>query len=163
MRTLLIALIMAPAMASAQKVALIDEQMKLPMLFTDSVSVQQVKARYFAVDVAGIDTFYANLSALDRMLEKEQRAKFESFEFHSGRTAMIIKRHPMAFGDRYDIMIVSNFNGITSEVMLSEAKESNSALQHRIRRMQEYMKKNKDVFRSANDIQPRMYNVVVFH
>ena len=70
----------------AQKVALLSSDFKQPIIYTDSVTVEQISSGYFAVSTNNFDTLYANLKYLKEILEVRQRAKMQSFELRAGTT-----------------------------------------------------------------------------
>ena len=90
---------------SAQKYALIDQNAKLPIIYTDSVSAHQVAQGYFPVEKANIDTFLANLNYIQNLLKDDRkRAKFQSFELRNGATIITVMRVPYAYGDQYKVV-----------------------------------------------------------
>ena len=93
--------------ASSQKYALIDINTKLPILYTDSVSVEQVSRGYFPIEKSSIDTFLANLNYIYGLIKQGTRAKMESFDLISGITKLTVKRVPYAYGDRYEVVAES--------------------------------------------------------
>lgn len=95
----------------SQNFALIDGNVKMPILYTDSVSVEQVKMGYFPVEKNKIDTFLANMQFLVKLLtesKKGTRTKMESFQLRNGTTQIDISRVPFAYGDRYNITAKTN-------------------------------------------------------
>ncbi len=53
-----------------QKVALLDKKLKQPIIFTDSVTVEQINRGYIPVEVKDLDTFYANITYVDTCYQK---------------------------------------------------------------------------------------------
>ena len=80
MKIILIILLILPIVSIGQKYALIDRSLKIPILYTDSVTVEQVKDGFIPVENKSIDTFIANIVYLKEMLEVRQRSKMKSFE-----------------------------------------------------------------------------------
>jgi len=62
-------------LANAQKYALLDKDLKLPILYTDSISVQQIKQGYFPIEKEKIDSFLANLNYISNLLNERTRSK----------------------------------------------------------------------------------------
>ena len=98
--------------AKSQKIALLNTDFKSPIIYTDSVTVQQLSSHLFPVSVNDFDTLYANLKYIDKMLSIRQRSKMKSFELHSGLTIIKIARVPFSNGDRYIIEAATNIGEI---------------------------------------------------
>jgi hypothetical protein len=145
----------------AQKIALFDVNFKRPIIYTDSVTVQQTTTGLFPVGVENFDTLYANLDYIHSMLQVRQRAKMKSFELHAGSTTISIKRVPFAYGDRYLIIGKSKLGEVESNFNFASIDRSNAKNAVRIKQFMTYMKTNKDLFKAPNDIHPKMYNVIV--
>src|SRR5215203_2330029 len=109
-------------MALSQKYALIDINTKLPILYTDSVSVEQVSRGYFPVEKNSIDTFLANINYISGLIKQGTRAKMESFDLISGATKLTVKRVPYAYGDRYEVI---------GESKAGEVKAISSLINHK--------------------------------
>jgi len=77
-----------------QKVALLDMKLKQPIIYTDSITVEQITKYLVPVEVKNFDTLYANLKYIKGMLDIGQRSKMESFELRAGSTKIIIQRIP---------------------------------------------------------------------
>ena len=144
----------------AQKIALIDIQLNKPILFTDSITVEQTQ-NYFPVDINNFDTLYADLKYLTDVLSKRQRAKMQSFELRAGSTTITVKRVPYAYGDRYTGIAKTKIKELQSEFLISSINKSNYKNQFFVERLMDYMKNNKELFKAPNEITPRIYNVIV--
>jgi len=107
-----------------QKIALLSTDFKSPILYTDSLTVEQVSSGHFAVNVNDIDTLVGSLSYLKNLLTKMTRSKLESWEFRTGKTTIRTFRIPKAYGDRYSILAKSTFDNITSSVDLTTEKNN---------------------------------------
>lgn len=146
---------------NAQKVALIHTEFKQPIIYTDSVSVQQITSGYFALEVSAVDTFYAGLKYLKEMLEVRQRAKMQSFQFKSGNTTIHVERVPFAYGDRYNITIRTKMNEVTSAFSLATKDVSNAKNAKKIKSLMDHIAENKSLFKAPNEIHPKFYEVIV--
>jgi hypothetical protein len=144
-----------------QKVALLDRKFKQPIVFTDSLTVEQVKTAYLPIPVKDFDTLDANLKYLEQMLSKAQRAKMGGFELRAGNTSIAVSRVPMAYADRYRITLRSESNGITSLYTISDANSPNSKALDKIKELRTYIRRNNSLFTAPNEIHPKIYNVVV--
>jgi hypothetical protein len=147
--------------SNAQKIALLNNDLSSPILFTDSVTVEQTTTGYFPIEVKNIDTFYSCLSSIQEILKKRQRSKMESFSYLSGSTRINIKRVPFAYGDRYIATAISKISGIeTSKNLIDVFKHNNSQSAERIEKIKKYIASNKKLFKSPNEITPIISNIV---
>ncbi len=147
--------------AGGQKIALLHKNFKQPIIYTDSITVEQISSGYFPVEINTLDTFHANLKYLQGILRTRQRAKMESFELRSGKTFFKVSRIPFAYGDRYSITVQSKFDEVESQFSLVDINKSNLKNAEKIEELIGYVNKNKSLFRSANEITPKIYNIVV--
>jgi len=157
----LLVLLLISTTANAQKVALLNTDFKSPIIYTDSVTVQQVKSGLFPVGINDFDTLYANLDYVDKMLSKRQRSKMKSFELHAGNTIIIVKRVPFSNGDRYLINAKTNFDEINSNFSLADIGRSNKRNSERIKKVMAYLKTNKSLFTNPYAVHPKIYNLVI--
>ena len=74
-----IILIVLPQTSFTQRVALLNLNFQSPILYTDSVTIEQVSSGYFPIEEVSIDTFLANLKYIKTILGVRQRAKMEYF------------------------------------------------------------------------------------
>lgn len=146
---------------NAQKIALLDKEFQKPIIYTDSVTVEQITTGYFPLSVENFDTMYANLKYIDKMLKIRQRAKMVSFELRAGSTTLKIDRIIFAYGDKYDIVAKTKVGEVESNFLLVSSKTSEKKSAKRVERLMDYMSKNKSLFKSPNEIQPKLYNIIV--
>ena len=161
MRYLLLFLIFLSTQSYCQKIALIAKDFERPMLFTDSVTAEQVKNGYFPIDKANIDTFYANVNYILDMLKIRQRAKMQSFELKSGSSVIKVSRVPYSNGDRYLATVRNKEDEIEAILPLLDHRISNKRNAKKMQLLLDYLKNNKSLFMKPYGIHPRIYNVVV--
>ena len=160
MKKLLIMFLCFPFITYAQKVALLDTKFKDPIIYTDSVTVQQVSTGHIPVKIENFDTLYANLKYLADMLKTRQRAKMQSFELRAGSTIITIQREPHAYGDSYSVVIKSKVDDVSSVYNLADQK-NNAHNANKIEKLMAYLKTNKSLFTNPYEVRPKLYNVVV--
>ena len=160
MKKLLILLFVSSSV-SAQKVALLNTDFKSPIIYTDSVTVQQSKSGLFPVGINDFDTLYANLDYINKMLSTRQRSKMKSFELRAGNTVIKLARVPFSNGDRYLIKATTTQGEINSDYVLSDVAHSNKNTSKKIQKIMDYLKTNKSLFTKPYPVQPKIYNVVV--
>src|SRR4030095_4119830 len=106
-----------------QKIALLSHDLKTPILYTDSVTMEQISSGRFAFAVNNIDTLVGSLAYLRTLLRKEiTRSKIESWEFRAGNTVIKTHRIPRAYGDAYSIVATSTFDEVTSVFNITTEK-----------------------------------------
>ena len=146
--------------ANAQKTALLNTDFKSPIIYTDSVTVEQTQ-RLFPVGINDFDTLYANLDYLNKMMKVRQRSKMKSFELHAGNIVIKVSRVPFSNGDRYIAIATSKQDNIISTMNLSNINKSNKKNSEKIEKIMDYLKSNKSLFTKPYEVQPKIYNVVV--
>ena len=144
----------------SQKIALLSNDFKTPILYTDSLTIEQVSSGRFAVSVDDLDTLVASFAYLKDLLKDLTRSKLESWEFRSGKSVIKTVRMPKAYGDRYEIVVMSKFDEITSIFDVSTEK-TNKKNSERIEKILKYIEKNRTVLREWYEITPKMYEVIV--
>lgn len=150
-----------PFSVKSQKIALFHTSFDSPIIYTDSVTLQQVSDGLFPVSTTDFDTLYANLDFINKMLQTRQRSKMKSFELHSGATIITINRVPFSNGDRYVIKAKTQIGEVTSSLNLTDINRTNKRNSERIEKLMAYMKTNKDLFKIPYPVHPKIYNVVV--
>ncbi|HEU4469620.1 MAG TPA: hypothetical protein VFR58_00935 [Flavisolibacter sp.] len=162
MKFFVLVLVILPFSVLAQsKFALIDKNLEQPVIYTDSVTVEQVIKGYFPIENKSVDSLIANLIYLREMLSKMQRAKMESFELRASNAVITTIRIPYAYGDRYDAVAQTNNGQVQAKLNLLTSKDSNKDNMKRIKKLLAYLESNQSFYRAPNEIAPKLYNVVV--
>lgn len=147
--------------AIGQKIALLSSNHKSPILYTDSITVNQIKQGYFPVSSQNFDTLYANLKFLNAMLSERQRSKMQSFSLKAGSTVIEIERLPFAYGDRYKAVVITKIGNTTAKMELFDPKKSNKNNAKEIKELMNYVFTNNSYFKGPNEIVPVIAEVVV--
>jgi hypothetical protein len=161
MRILVFLALLFPALSFGQRYALIDPDLKMPIIYTDSVTVEQIDKGFFPIENLSIDSLVANLNYLKEILNVRQRSKLQSFELKSSNVTISVKRVPFAYGDRYKATMNSISNGLTAVYNLFNLNISNKKNSQHLDKMLKYFKSNKSFFKEPNEIHPKIYNIVV--
>ncbi len=156
----LLLLLLIPAFGSSQRIALLSKDYKKPILYTDSVTVEQM-VNYFPVEIKSFDTLYASLNYLKQLLTVRQRSKMQSFEFHCGFTVIKTEKIIHAYGDHFRVTARSKVHEISSSIRLAHDADNNKTNSRRIARLMEYMQTNKSLFTSPSEMQPVMKQIVM--
>ena len=147
----------------AQKHALIDRNFKKPILFTDSVTIGQVSSNYFPIAVKDLDSLLANLTFLKNSLSSIERAKFKSYKLKAGNTAIKVVTVPHAYGDSYDILLLTPINNINAEYLLSENTSLNKKAIKKINAFISFIKKDGQlVVTEFKEYNPVVYDATVY-
>lgn len=160
-RFILTILIVSSGYCYGQRISLLDKNFKQPILFTDSISAEQIKSGYFPIETSNLDTFYANVKYIIDMLKIRQRTKMQSFELRAGGSTIKVSRVPYAYGDRYGGAARNQFNEIEAVMPLLNHGVSNIDNAKRLQKLLGYLTRNKSLFRDPYEITPKLYNVVV--
>lgn len=162
---LIIPLIMVHFFAVGQKFALLSTKSKEPILYTDSVTVEQVKTGYFPVETKKVDSFLANLLYLKNMTNSGKngmRLKMQSFQLISGSTKFYIERVPFAYGDRFKMTGVTQAGEVKAVFNLSDGEVSNNKMGKKIDNIIAYITNNKSFYElKYREINPKEYQVIV--
>jgi hypothetical protein len=161
--TFLCILILSAFIARGQKYALVDKDFKKPILFTDSVTINQVSSNYFPIHVKDFDTLLANLGYLKGQLKSVQRAKFKSYKLKSGSTTIQINTVPQAYGDAFDIFLISSINNINAEYLLADHKILNKKAVKKIESFTKFMRKDASIMiNEFKEYQPVIFDATIF-
>ena len=162
MKYLLLLFVLIPTLGKTQtKYALIDKKLKLPILYTDSLTVEQISNGFFPLENKNVDTLIANLIYLHEMLDKRQRAKMQSFELRQASSVFTVNRVPYAYGDRYNSKAITKVDELTASLNIIDSELSNKKNKEWIDKLINYLKSNQDFYKAPNQITPKIYNVVV--
>lgn len=143
---------------SAQKYALVDRSFKKPILFSDSVTINQVSKGYFPINVKDMDSLFANISYIREQLKGVQRAKFKSYKIKSGNTIIQLTTIPHAYGDAYNILLITTANNLNAEYLLSDNQALNKKAVKKLNSFMDFIKKDKDIM--VNEF--KQYEPVIF-
>jgi hypothetical protein len=144
-----------------QRIALIDTKFKSPILFTDSVSVNQVSNALLPIRVDEFDTLNAHLEFIKKVLSEPKRSKMQSFELKTQTISISVSRIPMAYADRYIITMQTLNNGINATYNLLRPEVPNKDGIKKIENLRKYIDSNTSLFGPPKAIEPKFYNVVV--
>lgn len=149
----------------SQKVALLKTDLTSPIIFTDSVTINQISQHYIPIEKKDYDTVYSILWHLRGFLDGNdiKRAKMKSFEMRAGSTTFKITTVPHAYGDCYDIDMITKVNEITSNYRLADGKKLNKKNSLKLEQFMNYMKSEKSVF-NENYVEKElhMYNIEIY-
>ena len=161
---LLISFVCISSIAYSQKIALLDMDFKRPILYTDSLTLEQATSNYFPLQVNAFDTFYTNLKTVkDLLSNKLQRAKMKSFELHSGASIIKLTGVSHAYGDSYNVEVLFKADDVATSYTLGDGSKLNKSNIKKIDKMMTYMKNASALFKSDYvEMTPHYYNVIIY-
>jgi hypothetical protein len=150
--------------AFSQKFALLDPELKKPILYTDSITLEQVSQKFIPFQVSSFDTIYSHLKYLTGVLSEDvKRSKMKSFELRSGLTVIKLTSVSHAYGDSYDIDFITKANNITSNFKFGKNESLNKGNVKKLKKLMEYMKNATSLFQPGYvELSPTLYEVVVY-
>lgn len=156
-----VAIFLSAGFVKGQNIALLKTDFKSPILYTDSLTVNQIKAGYFPVKISEIDTFHAAMEELYKLVSKRQRVKMQSFEFRSGGCVVKVERVPMDYGDRYKIDLFNQIGESAAVLNLSNGKTKNKHIATKLKKVTTYIENEKRFTVKPYTIAPKYYYLVV--
>jgi hypothetical protein len=149
--------------AFSQKIALIKTDFKSPIVYTDSLTINQLSQNYIPLETKCFDSINSILTYLITFLEEDKRAKMKSFELKSGNTIFKVSTISHAYGDSYDIDILTKIDEISSKFKLADNKNLNKKNSTKLKKFRDYLKSEKSLF-NENYIEKsvRFYNIEVY-
>lgn len=161
---ILISFITISTIANCQKIALLDMKFKSPILYTDSLTIEQATSHYFPLQANVFDTFYTNLKTVkDLLSNKLQRATMKFFELHSGASIIKVSAVDHAYGDSYNVEILFKADDVSTSFALGDGSKLNKANIKQIDKIMAYIKNASALFKSDYVMMtPHYYNVVIY-
>jgi hypothetical protein len=123
---LLSTFILASTVCSAQKYALVDKQMSLPVVYVDVISVQDSYKGYFPVEKTKLNEFVVEIEKIAKLLSDPKASKPETMQFTVGSTTFHGLRVPLSAEERLDIVLITDHGNSKTTMHLSDAKMSNA-------------------------------------
>ena len=147
----------------SQKIALIKTDFKSPIVYTDSLTINQLSQNYIPLETNCFDSINSILTYLITFLEEDKRAKMKSFELKSGNTIFKVSTISHAYGDSYDIDILTKIDEISSKFKLADNKNLNKKNSTKLKKFRDYLKSEKSLFNeNYTEKSVRFYNIEVY-
>lgn len=149
---------------TGQKIALLDPAFKKPIIYTDSLTLDQVSSNLIPFRANTFDTITTQLKYVKSLLSnKIQRAKMKSFELRSGVTTIKVTSIKHAYGDSYDIDFITRADNINSNFKFGKHEDLNKATNKKIDKLLNYLRQASLLFNDRYvEMQPKIYEVVVY-
>ena len=149
----------------SQKIALIKTDFKSPIIYTDSVTISQISQNYIPIETNCFDSIHSILSYLRVFLEGNvtARSKMQSFELRACSTLFKITTVKHAYGDCYDIDMITKIYDITSKFRLADNVKLKKKNSLRILDLMNLMKNEKSLFKSDyKEMKMHQYNIEIY-
>jgi hypothetical protein len=105
MKILLIILSFLPAVCIAQKYAIVDPELKAPILYADTVGISHLEKGFIPMDALKVDSIITFLEGIAVRMEKVKYNKFYSMEWTAGLTSINVTMDRQAYGDKYNVIV----------------------------------------------------------
>ncbi len=128
----------------AQKWALLDKNRKLPIIYTDSVTAEQLNKGFFPIEKNCVDSFTTTLESIYERLEKNTKSKLDNITFPVCTLMFEMNITHFAYGDRYNILITSNTSPFQTKWRIVKDTEPNRVNANRVQQFIKYLKNNRD-------------------
>lgn len=130
--------------ASAQKYALLDKAMYSKIRYSDSLTKDDINSGFFPILKTDIDSILPTIKHLQNLNKLGISRKLLANTTEFSQTIKIeIVSTPLAYGDRYDIDIISTTASGTFSYRISSSVLKNTDNQVRIKNLYNYLTKGK--------------------
>ncbi len=119
--------ILISSLCSAQKYALIDKKMTLPVTFTNIVTVQDSYKGYFVIEKNELANFITEIEKIARLLMDTTKKKPETIDVNVGSTTIHGLKIPLAKEERMDVVLTTDYGASKMTMHLCDAKVSNAS------------------------------------
>ena len=123
---LLVIIFLTATFCKAQKYALLDKQMALPVTFSNTITMQNSVAGLFAVEKEKLKDFVIALEKIAKQLTDSKKAKPEAFKFDIANISFRGLIISLKEEDRLDVELTSIVGPVKSTMHLSDPKMSNT-------------------------------------
>lgn len=128
----------------AQKFVLLDRKFKKAAMWTDTVMRQHLSDGWFPVNEVELDSLITFVDKLKNLKEDGMHRKFYySDDFKTSHLKLVIENIKRAYGDGYEINLVSSGEFGEPTIKLADPRENLGANQTTIRTFLAYLKKVK--------------------
>jgi hypothetical protein len=155
MKRLAFILLITPLFSYSQKIALLDRKMKQPILYTDSVSLEQLRSGYFPVLRKDLDSFTVAIKQFKNLVASDQRSKADSYELKTGFTKFSAQTVRMAYGDRYHIITTTDLGYLSGSMTIASGNDKNKRTIENLENLIKYIQRNVSIMEPIKEIQPR--------
>lgn len=119
-------LILICTVCTAQKYALIDKKMSMPVMYANTLSVQDSYKGYFIVEKSKLLDFITEIENIAKILMDTTNKKPENINVNVGRTNIHGLKIQLATEDRIDVVLTTDYGDAKTTMHLCDAKVSNA-------------------------------------
>lgn len=131
---------MAFQQANAQKFALLDKTMSLPLSYTNTVTIKDEYRNMFAVEKEKLPEFLSAIDKIESQILKKEIP--ETFTFYIGSTRFYGLKIPLKTEDRMDVVLTTDCGNQKISMHLSDGKVSNASNIFFIKTWKSYIRDN---------------------
>jgi len=141
---LLLLLTLISLNSKGQRFALLDRGWERPIRYVDTFTNADLKAGWYPIFKTEIDSMISIVDEFQTIFKKGmKRSNFNTMAWQSPSIEYEISNVQMAYGDRYDINIISNTGLSKVSMKLSNAINTNRVNQGLIKKFYYYLIRNK--------------------
>jgi hypothetical protein len=123
---LLIVFILINTVCTAQKYALVDKQLSLPVIYANTITIQDNYKGYFPIEKNKLNEFITEVQKIANLLSDPKKPKPETIDLNVGNTTFYGLKVPLATEERMDIILTTDYGVSKTTMHLSDAKLSNA-------------------------------------
>lgn len=139
---LLFFIVLFPSVIFAQKFALIDKGWHRPIMYVDSVTDNQLQNGWYPVYKEDMDSLITLINNFKNLLHKGMKRTYINNDVYQTKNIKFdITNVQKAYGDRYDIVMISDIKTAVVKFRLSNSDYPNKYNEQRIKNFLGYLKK----------------------
>lgn len=143
MKKLLLIFLTFPLFSSAQKYTLIDKGWERSAQYVDTVTKAQLQDGWYPVYSSEVDSLITLISSLKTLFNKGmKRTYLDNNSYQTKNIQFDITNVQKAYGDRYNIIIISTTDAAKVKFRLSNPDYTNRINQQRIKIFLDYLEKS---------------------
>lgn len=125
-----------------QRYVIIDRKLKAPLQLADSITDDQVKKGFFAVEKQNVDPLLVKLDSISKRLRNVVREKYDEDKLIIGTTILSIRVVKQSFADRLNVALSTDTgHGHDHAIYIVDAKLTNNDNARYLNRLIKYIQK----------------------
>jgi len=125
-----------------QRYIIIDRKLKAPIKIADSITKEQLKKGFFAVEKQNVGMLMVKLDSISKRLRNVVREKYDEDKLVIGTTVLSIRVVKQSFADRLNVGISTDTgHGHNHSIYIVDAKLTNNDNARYLNRLIKYIQK----------------------
>lgn len=141
MKYLILLLLMLPVAAKAQSIALLDQQLKAPATYTDSLTLEAILTGVFPIYRKDIAPVAQAVEQLQKKINLNNNLTAATDRTYMGHTILVLQTKVMGHKKSYHIFLNTECNGFKTYLPLVSGTFSRAA-QRKLIAFADYLKKS---------------------